>query len=182
MIGKFFVFVSFFVLFSITAFAKDLQEIPASIDTKVVKVQDGDTATVLVNCNPKGWCQDVIRIVAEKGPIDTPESRSLKKCVRDGIAGTAKCLDGKPWAGAKCVKEQKLGLIAKVAATRMLEGQTVKVVPTAALGDERNGRMIARITMQDGKDFGNEMLRLGHAQIWAEANGEFGGLKPDWCK
>lgn len=127
---------------------------------KIERVLDGDTVKMAEGfCEPLAFCVNKIRVFG----IDTPESRR-------GVRG------------GKCVKEIKLGLIAKQWARETLTGQTVVVSPlTSKDQNDPYGRVLATIKLPDGKDYASEAMRLGHARPFLKDKA--GNLiKFDWCK
>jgi endonuclease YncB( thermonuclease family) len=127
---------------------------------QVERVLDGDTFIAKVeNCNPAIVCPITVRVFA----IDTPESRRGPR-------------------GGKCVKEIKLGLIAKAWAKETLVGKTVTVVPLEkALQKDPYGRLLGNVTLPDGKDYSADAIRIGHAREFVK---DKKGLlkKQSWCK
>ncbi|MGB6231142.1 MAG: thermonuclease family protein [Litorimonas sp.] len=82
--------------------------------------------------------EDAVRIEN----IDTPEVRS-----------------------AQCNREKLLGREAKGYARALLEGQTVTVTTT---GRKSFDRVVGRVTLPDGRDFGRVMIEAGYAVRWTE--------------
>lgn len=74
--------------------------------------------------------------------IDTPEVRS-----------------------AQCNREKLLGREAKGYARALLEGQTVTVTTT---GRKSYDRVVGRVTLPDGRDFGQVMIEAGYAVRWTQ--------------
>jgi endonuclease YncB( thermonuclease family) len=128
----------------------------------VDRLVDGDTFEVAEGwCIPWVACREKIRVFG----IDTPESRA-----------------GGGLAGAKCVKELKLGKIAKQWARETLEGKTVTIFPLPKVDQKKEprGRLLASVTLPDGKDYASEAIRLGHARKYIIVNGDY--QKSNWCK
>ena len=75
--------------------------------------------------------------------IDTPEVRS-----------------------ARCNREKLLGREAKGYARALLEGESVTVTTT---GRKSYDRIVARVTLPDGRDFGRVMIEAGYAVRWDRA-------------
>jgi endonuclease YncB( thermonuclease family) len=95
--------------------------------------------------------------------IDTPESK----------AGGGK-------GGAKCLKEQRLGIIAKAYAKKLLTGTTVTIEPNPRQ-DDPYGRLLGTVRLADGRSYGDIMISTGNAKPYDPAKaGNF--KKPDWCK
>lgn len=119
----------------------------------VIKVTDGDSLSCRLD--PPLWgpyAKTDVRIAG----IDTPESQRRF---------------------AKCVKELRLGLIAKAEMKRRVPvGSTVTLDWTGER--EKYGRVLANVTLNDGKDWASEMIRLGMARPYTKANLK----KSDWCK
>ena len=127
---------------------------------KVERVIDGDTVKLADGfCSPSIFCVNEIRVFG----IDTPESRRGAN-------------------GGKCVKEIKLGLIAKQWAREVLTGQTVVVRPLPLKDqDDPYGRVLAEIKLPSGRDYAAEAIRLGHARSFLkDAKGTL--VKSDWCR
>jgi endonuclease YncB( thermonuclease family) len=118
---------------------------------RVVKVSDGDSFQCVMH--PPLW-GPYRQVTVRVSGIDTAETR-------------------KPHA--KCIKEIRLGKIAKAEMQRRVpKGTTVQVVWTGE--HEKYGRVLARVTLPNGKDWASEMIRLGMARLYD------GGAKSDWCK
>jgi micrococcal nuclease len=127
---------------------------------KIERVIDGDTVKLVDGfCQPAIFCVNEIRVFG----IDTPESRR----------GTG---------GGKCIKEIKLGLIAKQWARETLTGQAVAVRPVPVKDqNDPYGRVLAEIVLPNGKDYASEAIRLGHARSFLKDKA--GNLvKSNWCK
>lgn len=136
-----------FLLMTAAAQANDLS--PATCT--VSKVTDGDS--FVCRMSPPLWGPYAETHVRVAG-IDTPESR-------------------KP--PAKCVKEVRLGKIAASEMKRRVPvGASVVLIWTGEA--EKYGRVLARVTLPDGKDWAGEMIRLGFAAPYA------GGTKGNWCR
>lgn len=118
---------------------------------KVSHVTDGDTFRCIFD--PPLWGpyrETQVRIAG----IDTPESR-------------------KP--PGKCVKEVRLGKIAKAEMKRRVaEGSIVALQWTGE--KEKYGRVLANVTLPDGSDWGEELIRMGVARAYT------GGKKSNWCR
>ena len=74
---------------------------------------------------------------------------------------------------AECDAERMLGRIATQRARRLLERATIYNIERQADPDVW-GRTLARITL-DGRDYGEQMIRLGVAVEWS-------GRTHDWCE
>jgi endonuclease YncB( thermonuclease family) len=127
----------------------------------VVHTKDGDTLVVSLSPSDFRRVED-IRVYG----VNAPESR-------------------KP--PAKCVKEKRLGLIAKAwAKQRLPEGATVTVWvhaktarPTSNMDaiTDKYGRLVSDIVLPDGSDYGRALVKSGNATAY------FGtGPKWNWCK
>ncbi len=119
---------------------------------RIIKVIDGDT--LQCELEPPLWGPYRVLLVRVAG-IDTPETR-------------------KP--PARCVKEVRLGKIAKAEMQRRVKYRSV--VHIAWKGErEKYGRVLARVTLADGKDWATEMIRLGMARAYTSPNLK----KSNWC-
>jgi micrococcal nuclease len=118
-----------------------------------VKVLDGDTVKVVCPEFPLPFQHLSVRVIG----IDTPESREPP---------------------AKCVKEVKLGLIAKEWAKAVFKGETKVTFTWAGEDDKYGGRVLGNVILPNGRDWAEEAIRLGHARPY----GLDGSLtKSDWC-
>ena len=141
--------------------AEPVVHIGWSLTGAVQHVADGDTLRVSLAPSDFRAIEDV-RVYG----VNAPESR-------------------KP--PAKCVKEQKLGLIAKAwAKQRLPEGATVTVriharlaVPTSIRDatTDKYGRLVSDIVLPDGSDYGQALLKAGNASTYYGT-----GAKFNWCK
>jgi micrococcal nuclease len=118
---------------------------------RVVKITDGDTLQCeMIPAWPEVYTPAKIRVSG----VDTPESRRPP---------------------ARCNKEVRLGLIAKAEMKRRVPiGSVVGIKWTGK--SEKYGRVLADVTLPDGKDWALEMIRLGMALRYD------GQKKSDWCK
>jgi micrococcal nuclease len=117
----------------------------------VIKVTDGDSFQCRMT--PPLWGPYAVITVRVSG-IDTAETR-------------------KP--PAKCIKEIRLGKIAKAEMQRRIAiGSDVQITWTGQ--HEKYGRVLANVMLPDGKDWATEMIRLGMAVSYD------GGKKSNWCK
>lgn len=148
----------FVILFMILGFLLGLHvsgrvfaaDVPFTYTGKVVSVADGDTLTVSI----EGWPAPFNPIEVRVAGIDTPESRKQD---------------------AACIKELRLGLIAKSRARKLLLiNSTVTLEWTGKR--EKYGRLLARVILPDNGDFGTLQVREGIARRYD------GGSKPNWCK
>lgn len=119
----------------------------------VQRIADGDTFSCIAI--PPLWGPYRIAHVRIAG-IDTPESMAQL---------------------AKCAKELRLGKIAKAEIKRRVQPGTVVTMVWSG-ETEKYGRVLASVTLPDGKDWGDEMIRLGMAKRYTSAN----LTKSDWCK
>jgi endonuclease YncB( thermonuclease family) len=136
-----------------------------SYTCKFVSALDGDT--IKVNCPQNlDFDQDkTIRVFA----LDTPEKRLG--------------LPGKESKGtAKCAAEAAKGrLVSEWAKSQFSEGDDVTFTPVKTKQKDPYGRIIANVTLKDGKDWAKEAIRLGYGSHYDPAD-ESGYQKPDWCK
>lgn len=121
----------------------------ASFQATVVYVTDGDTVRLRFD----DWAAPVNPISIRITGIDTPESRKQD---------------------AKCIKELRLGLIAKHWARDALP-PGARITFTWAGQPDKYFRLLGSITLPDGRDFAMEQIRTGHAVRYD------GGRKPSWC-
>lgn len=115
------------------------------IPADVLRVIDGDSLEVSAHPWP-GWAKEArVRVLG----IDTPE---------------------KGWR-ASCEDEAHLADLATEAAEELLGERVVLVVK----GRDSFGRILAHVVLEDGRDYGTEMMRLGLALPYAER-------ERGWCK
>ncbi|MGL4490578.1 MAG: thermonuclease family protein [Rhizobiaceae bacterium] len=120
-----------------------------SFECQDVKVRDGDT----LECVPKTWPKECGRLVFRVKHINTPESLSKY---------------------AKCKDEELLGLKAKERTKEMIPaGSSVRIKGSGKL--DLYNRVLADVEMSDGRDFGQEQIRLGLAVPYE------GGTKSSFC-
>lgn len=125
-------------------------DVPLAYLGRVVSVADGDTLTVSID----GWPAPYNPVEVRVAGIDTPESRKQD---------------------AGCVKELRLGLIAKKRARDLLPvGASVLVTWTGER--EKYGRLLAHVALPDGRDFAKQQVLDGMAKPYR------GGRKLSWCK
>jgi endonuclease YncB( thermonuclease family) len=120
---------------------------------RVLRVTDGDSLVcAMVPLWPGPYAKTHTRIDG----IDTPESRMPP---------------------GKCAKEVRLGKTAKAEMQRRVPvGSVVSVFWSGRL--EKYGRVLASVTLPNGKDWAAEMIRLGMARVYTRSN----LTKSDWCK
>lgn len=122
------------------------------LPARVTEVVDGDTLAVRVTI----WLdQEVLTRVRLDG-IDTPESRST-------------CADEKRMAQEA---RQKLATLVAPATEGKGDG-TIRLHDVEY--DKFGGRVRARVTLADGTDLAQAMIRAGHARPYA------GGKRQPWC-
>ncbi|UIK18021.1 thermonuclease family protein [Rhizobium leguminosarum] len=111
-------------------------------------VVDGDT----VKCDGQN-----MRLLGEGVPfvsgIDTPEIGSH----------------------AKCIKEQKLALIAKGRLKELLAEKGLRIVFSGATDRTRTHRPLVNIYRTNGEEIGKRLLREGFARPWSPKQ------RNDWC-
>lgn len=126
--------------------------VPGPLPARVMEVVDGDTLEVRVTI----WLdQELITRVRLEG-IDTPESRS-------------DCADEKRMAQA--AKEKLATLVGPA-----MEGRgngTIRLHDVVY--DKYGGRVRARVTLADGTDLAQALIRAGHARPYE------GGKRQPWC-
>lgn len=129
---------------------------PAIAEPAIVeRVLDGDTIRATV-----AGRSVTIRVVG----IDTPETH---------ICRPGRAVDG---GCAKCPAEVERGLAARSAAQALLPvGAVIDVAQSRSR--DRYRRMLARITLPDGRDYGATMIQRGLAAPYPGR-----GPKPDWCQ
>lgn len=135
----------------VVAFGADIAE---RYTCTLVKVLDGDTVKVTCPTWPVPFRETSLRVFG----IDTPETSK---------------------ANAKCIKEIRMGLIAKAWAKRQFEGATTVSFVWAGTKDKYGGRIDAVVFLPDGKSWADEAIRIGYARPY----GTDGNLtKSSWCK
>lgn len=121
-----------------------------SFDAMVVEVTDGDTVRVMV---PAFAAVPVGSWSLRVAGIDTPERRMPP---------------------AKCALEVRRGLAASTYAHALLKpGDRIGFT---WLGPDKYFRIVAAITLPDGRDFGTAMIGAGLAAPYE------GGTKRNWCR
>ncbi len=117
--------------------------IPDGALAEVARVVDGDTLVVrLVD----GGAKATVRVLG----IDCPESRWNNKCERDGNQGRHGC----KWQVPR-------GLAASRMAKQILRGRIVRLACGKKCGRGGYGRALRYVELEDGRDFGLEMIRRG---------------------
>lgn len=122
-------------------------------DGKVVRLKDGDTLVLEI----AGWPAPFNPIDVRVDGIDTPESRQT--------------------SGKKKIKKCELAMGRKSSAyakSILRPGDMVKVIYKEGR-HEKYGRLLADITLPNGKDMATEMISAGHAKAYD------GGAKRKWC-
>lgn len=66
---------------------------------------------------------------------------------------------------AQCNREKLLGREAKGYARALVEGQSVTITTT---GRKSYDRIVGRVTLPDGRDFGQVMIEAGYAVRWTQ--------------
>ena len=127
------------VLPASSTYAGDLTSPPKIYECELDHVLDGDTVKVFC----PDWPEPFMSISLRVAGIDTPESSS---------------------ALAKCTKERRLGVLAKVWAKELFEGATTVRFTWAGTKDKYGGRIDAHVFLPSGKDWGNEALSTGFAR------------------
>lgn len=129
-----------------------VSRISGPLPARVTDVVDGDTLAVRVTI----WLdQEVVTRVRLDG-IDTPESRSS-------------CADEKRMA-----QEARQKLAALVASATEGKGDgSIRLYDVEY--DKYGGRVRARVTLADGTDLAQAMIRAGHARPYQ------GGKRQPWC-
>lgn len=126
--------------------------VPGPLPARVMEVVDGDTLEVRVTI----WLdQELVTRVRLDG-IDTPESRS-------------DCADEKRMAQA--AKEKLTSLVGP--ATEGRGDGTIRLYDVVY--DKYGGRVRARVTLADGTDLSQALIRAGHARPYQ------GGKRQPWC-
>lgn len=122
------------------------------LSARVTEVVDGDTLAVRVSI----WLDQEVTTRVRVDGIDTPESRSA-------------CAEEKRMAQA--AKEKLATLVA--AATEGRGDSTIRLYDVEH--DKYGGRVRARVTLADGADLAQAMIRTGHARAYQ------GGKRQPWC-
>lgn len=126
--------------------------VPGPVTARVTEVVDGDTLEVRVTI----WLdQELVTRVRLEG-IDTPESRS-------------DCADEKRMAQA--AKEKLAALVGP--ATEGKGDAALRLYDVVY--DKYGGRVRARVTLADGTDLSQALIRAGHARPYE------GGKRQPWC-
>lgn len=129
-----------------------VSRVSGPLPARVTEVVDGDTLAVRVTI----WLdQEVVTRVRLDG-IDTPESRS-------------DCADEKRMAQAA---KQKLAALVASATEGKGDG-SIRLHDVEY--DKYGGRVRARVTLADGTDLAQAMIRAGHARPYE------GGKRQPWC-
>lgn len=119
----------------------------------VVRVSDGDSLVVRVDGFPAPFDPVAVRV----DDIDTPETRM-------------------PPAKSRC--EAALGKQASAYARGLVRpGETVTVIYTLGK-DDKYRRLLADVTLPDGRDWAEAMIEAGHARPYGGAHGL---TKRPWC-
>ena len=109
-------------------------------DAMILRWIDGDTCRVSITIEPFGLT--ITENVRVKG-IDAPPSRSKDEA------------------------EKTKGINAKTYAESLAPiGTVVQLTTDETRPFEKYGRLLAKIALPDGHDFGVQMLNAGHAEAW----------------
>ncbi|MCC2612791.1 thermonuclease family protein [Neorhizobium petrolearium] len=127
----------------LTTEASARDEVSGPVAAEILRVIDGDT--LLVEAQP--WPQQKMEVYVRIRGIDTPELRS------------------------KCAKLRRIGLDAQHA-LQMLAGASRQIQLTRISGDKYFGRIVADVTLSDGRSVADNLLLAGLAQSYD------GGRKP----
>ena len=120
-------------------------------DAQVVSIYDGDTFKVSIPSWPDPFKVIDVRVSG----IDTPEHI-------------------KPPAKKLC--EVKLGVKAIVTAKTLIHpGDQVQLTWNSVIGNDKYFRLLASVTLPDGRNYGDTMIALGAARSYN------GGTKTPWC-
>ena len=102
--------------------------------------------------------------------------------IRDAVSGLTAIrienIDTPEIRTASCNREKLLGREAKGYARALMEGQTVLVTTT---GRKSYDRVVARVTLPDGRDFGRVMIEAGYAVRWTQDWADTAKEKR-WCR
>ncbi len=79
-----------------------------------------------------------------------------------------------PEIRGKCETEKKQAILARDTLNHEIQGKMIKVEPLK--WDKYGGRIVANVTLPDGRDVSQMMLDLGLARPYN------GGTKTSWCK
>lgn len=126
--------------------------LPGPLTARVVEVVDGDTLSVRVMV----WLDQEVTTKVRLEGIDTPESRS-------------DCAEEKRMAAAA---RDKLAALVVTATTGQGDGS---IRLHDVVHDKFGGRVRARVTLADGTDVAEAMIRSGHARAYQ------GGKRTPWC-
>lgn len=121
--------------------------VPA-VEATVIKVKDGDTFAV----RAEPWPGLEVSVSVRVRGIDTPE---------------------KSWR-AKCPREIQLGAMASDAAAEMVPIGS-RIYLTEISEGKYGGRVVAKVFLPDGSDYGQALVSLGLARPYD------GGTKLSWC-
>lgn len=116
------------------------------VPAEVVRVYDGDTFTA----DARPWPGVTIRVAVRLKGVDAPEIRG------------------------KCEEEKRLAVESREALKALL-GDAGKVLLEKIERGKYAGRVVARVTGQDGRDVTEAMLRSGHGRPYD------GGQRQGWC-
>lgn len=122
------------------------------LPARVVEVVDGDTLAVRVTV----WLDQEVTTRVRLDGIDTPESRS-------------DCAEEKRKAGA--ARDKLAALVAL--ATEGRGDATIRLHDV--VHDKFGGRVRARVTLADGTDVAQALIKAGHARAYQ------GGKRQPWC-
>lgn len=75
---------------------------------------------------------------------------------------------------SRCLAEERLAKMAKEGLGDVMELSWGAIPNLQRQGTDRYGRTLAAVTLANGVDVGDEMVRRGYAQPW-------GGRRADWC-
>lgn len=118
-------------------------EIEGPVSAKIIRIIDGDT--LLVAATP--WPQQTMEVYVRIRGIDAPEMHS------------------------KCAEVRKAGLDARDALEKMMSGISI-IQLTEIAGDKYFGRILANITLADGRNPAENLLSEGLVRTYD------GGRKP----
>ena len=90
---------------------------------------------------------------------------NLKDALYGEMAVRVESIDTPETRSAQCNREKLLGREAKGYARALLEGETVTIQTT---GRKSYDRVVGRVTLPDGRDFGQVMIEAGYAVRWDE--------------
>jgi len=125
-------------------------EMPEHVPARVLYVKDGDTFRAVVTIWPDLSLETDVRIAH----IDTPEKKR----------------------GSQCEAERQAGKLASDYAKSLLRRQQTVFLSKIRKG-KYAGRIIAEVTLPDGRDYGSVMVKANHAIPY-----EGGRKRKVWCK